>query len=80
VPNIRTVCIPSSDGSFSDLVDATLRSSADIRAPEDLEAALRPLYPEARVRPRELSGEADLIWYVYRNGVGFMPPGSETGS
>ena len=73
---IRTVCIPSSDSLFSDIVNATLVARPEISRPDELAAALRKEYPEVRVRPRELSGEAQLIWYVYRNGVGFTTPAS----
>jgi hypothetical protein len=43
-----------------------------------LEAALRLTYPNARVRRRELSGEAVEIWYVYREGH-WIPPGRSGG-
>ena len=33
-----------------------------------LEVALRVLYPAAVVRPRGLSGETIVVWYVYRDG------------
>jgi hypothetical protein len=32
-----------------------------------LEAALRPSYPEVAVRRREISAEPGLTWYVYRD-------------
>jgi len=36
--------------------------------PSRLEASLRLLYPAIVVRPRELSGETIVVWYVYRDG------------
>jgi hypothetical protein len=41
----------------SDLIQTTLQ----------LEAALRPRYPEVAVRRREISAEPGLTWYVYRD-------------
>lgn len=38
------------------------------RTPEALQDALRLEYPFARVRPRVLAGEPDVVWYVYRDG------------
>ena len=32
------------------------------------QVALRLQYPDAVVRPRELSGETIIVWYVYRDG------------
>jgi hypothetical protein len=34
----------------------------------ELERRLRPIYPKAVVHARELSSEAFVIWYVYRDG------------
>jgi hypothetical protein len=33
-----------------------------------LQAALRKSYPTAVVRPRDLQGAAEVVWYVYRDG------------
>ncbi len=33
-----------------------------------LQAALRESYPRAVVRPRDLQGDAEVVWYVYRDG------------
>jgi hypothetical protein len=35
---------------------------------DDFEQRLRCAYPHATVHPRLLSGEARLVWYVYREG------------
>jgi hypothetical protein len=42
--------------------------AAGLEAPEDLAAALRGWYPDIVVRPRELSSEPAVVWYVYRDG------------
>jgi hypothetical protein len=73
---IKTVCIPSSDTLFSNVVRGRLAAAPEIRSPDQLEEALRSQYPQVRVRPRELAGETNLIWYVYRNGVGFSTAGT----
>src|SRR3712207_7023340 len=39
-----------------------------VELPSDLEDWVRPLYPAASVRARELSGEPAMTWYVYRDG------------
>jgi hypothetical protein len=74
---IRTVCIPSSDSLFRDTVNGALARDTSIDAPGGLEAALHKDYPQVRVRPRELVGEVERIWYVYRNGMGFAAPGAQ---
>lgn len=42
--------------------------SAGIDDPAILQVRLRERYPDAVVRPRELSSEPVVIWYVYRDG------------
>jgi hypothetical protein len=37
-------------------------------SPARLQSTLRLRYPDAVVRPRELSGETIILWYVYRDG------------
>lgn len=44
-----------------------------------LEAGLRQTYSNARVRRRELSGEAVEVWYVYREGHWIPREGSGGG-
>jgi len=34
----------------------------------ELELRLRRSYPDAVVRPRDLSNEPYVVWYVYRDG------------
>jgi hypothetical protein len=41
--------------------------------PGRLQEALRLRYPDAVVRPRELSGETIIVWYVYRDGRWVSP-------
>ncbi len=36
--------------------------------PAELERLLRAVYPRAVVRPRGLTGERGVVWYVYREG------------
>jgi hypothetical protein len=36
--------------------------------PVALENRLRERHPSATVRPRSLSSEPDIVWYVYRDG------------
>lgn len=39
----------------------------------DLERRLRRSYPKAVVRPRGLSNESFVVWYVYRDGHWVAP-------
>ena len=54
--------------------DANLRDAAEDAVNEGattpilLEAALRGSYPRVVVRPRALSSEPEVVWYVYREG------------
>jgi hypothetical protein len=41
--------------------------------PALLQDCLRLRWPRAIVRPRELAGEHDEVWYVYRDGH-WVPP------
>src|SRR5207247_11201215 len=42
---------------------------------DELDHRLHTLYPTAAVHARELTGEANLIWYLYREGR-WVPSGS----
>jgi hypothetical protein len=66
LPSPQVVCIPSTDGVFAEVVAQALIAKP-MRWTWDLQDALRPFYPECRVRARELSGEPGLTWYVYRD-------------
>jgi hypothetical protein len=59
------VVSPPSDGKFAELASALLD---DASTPASLEAALRRTYPRCVVRPREISAERYVVWYVYRDG------------
>ena len=58
--------MPSSDAAFARAVADRLASKA-VATETDLENALRPLYPWATVRARELGGRRMTTWYVYRD-------------
>ncbi len=64
--NVRTICVPSSDPAFARVVGRVLADRA-VSSTGRLEQELRPLYPQARVRRRELDGEPEETWYVYRD-------------
>ena len=61
---------PSDAGFVSACQAAVVDADAD---PTRLQDALRLRYPEAVVRPRELSGETITVWYVYRDGRWVSP-------
>ena len=65
------VTIPSSDASFQAAVEAALQALAgatDRPSPRGLEAAVRRVYPQALVRPREITAETLQVWHAYRDG------------
>lgn len=65
------VCNPITDATFTDLSE---RLGAGLSVtPTQLEAQLRESYPRAVVRCRQLAGETDETWYVYREGS-WVPP------
>jgi hypothetical protein len=57
---------PATDETFARACDEALADGAT--TPDRLQSSLRLLYPDAVVRPRELSGESIIVWYVYRDG------------
>ena len=57
---------PRSDPAFVQRVRGI--EGDGLRTPADLAAALREWYPDVVVRPRELSSEPAVVWYVYRDG------------
>jgi len=62
---------PPSDTAFvSACQEAVVDADSD---PARLQEALRLRYPAAVVRPRELSGETIIVWYVYRDGRWVSP-------
>lgn len=67
VRSVRTFVInPRNDDEFAALVREAGATSASAQA---LQGVLRQNYPRAVVRPRQLEGERDEIWYVYREGA-----------
>ena len=62
---------PRGDEKFRASAEAALAAGAS--AADDLQRALRPLYPRVAVRAREISAESALVWYVYREGR-WAPP------
>lgn len=66
------VCLPTSDVAFRAAVEAVLDAASDL-SPTDLERGLAAVYPNTKVRRRELSSEMTETWYAYRDGS-FAPP------
>ncbi len=64
--SITLVVNPRADQQFVALAEATVADG--VIEPLELQSRLRQDYPEAVVRARELDGEAQSIWYVYRDG------------
>jgi hypothetical protein len=56
---------PADDREFEAFVASVHDPAAGWDA---LEHGLRRRYPQAIVRPRDLSGERVSVWYVYRDG------------
>jgi hypothetical protein len=67
-PDPILVINPRTDADFVDLVLTDLKGLGSDPTPELLEVALRRRYPGAVVRPRDLSHEPTVIWYVFRDG------------
>ena len=65
----RLVCLPSWDGDFDVHVAAVMANSPEIGTPRELEMALHPNYPSAKVHESQLSGLRTPTWYVYRDGT-----------
>jgi len=65
---VRPILIlnPRQDPAFVRRVRAI--EAAGLERPDDLVEALRSDYPDIVVRPRELSSEPAVVWYVYRDG------------
>jgi hypothetical protein len=57
---------PASDRVFADFTEMLVDHG--VRSLEDLASRLRAVYPDATVHRRELTGEAQVVWYVYRDG------------
>ena len=65
---VRPVLIlnPRHDRAFVALAERLVDGGATTS--DALQAALRERYPAAVVRPRVLSSEPEVLWYVYREG------------
>jgi hypothetical protein len=57
---------PADDPAFVDEVERRMDGGAMDAG--ELERRLRESYPGAVVRPRDLSNEPFVVWYVYRDG------------
>jgi hypothetical protein len=57
---------PPDDLEFRALATRLVGDGA--RAPATLQGRLREHHPYAIVRPRDLAGEPNSVWYVYRDG------------
>jgi hypothetical protein len=57
---------PRHDDAFVALAERLVADTAI--TPGTLQSQLREEYPKAIVRVRDLSSEAGLVWYVYRDG------------
>ena len=64
--SITLVLNPRADPHFVALAQSIVADG--VAEPRELQARLRQDYPGAIVRARELDGEAQSIWYVYRDG------------
>jgi len=67
VPRPPTLILnPRQDAEFVALVTGLVDSGA--WTAERLQAALRERYPQVKVHRRDLSGEFQVVLYVYREG------------
>jgi hypothetical protein len=76
----KLICLPTTDVLFSSL--ARHAASAAGEAPDSLERALRPLFPEVRVRVQDGLAAMGPIpaWYVIREPLNRSLPGREGAS
>ena len=58
---------PSEDRAFAREVQASVTTERP-RSPAELEGFLRRRFPRVVVRPRALSDESRVTWYVFRDG------------
>ena len=56
---------PAGDAAFRDDAEAALQEG---QSAAELQQILRRDYPRAVVRARDLAGERQVVWYVYRDG------------
>ncbi len=65
-PTVHT--FPLADAMFRAAVEVLVRRAVP-RSLAELETELRILYPAASVRPRQVEGERDVVWYAFRDGI-----------
>ncbi len=59
---------PAADADFAGACDEVMAAHPPPTAPNELQTRLRDRFPMVAVRPRGLSGETLVVWYVYRDG------------
>jgi hypothetical protein len=57
---------PADDLAFAAEVERLMEEG--VAEADELERRLRASHPDAVVRPRDLSNEPFVVWYVYRDG------------
>jgi hypothetical protein len=67
---VALIINPITDEDFAAYVHECARDAAD---PPALQLALRARYPRAVARLRELAGESQAVWYIYRDGRWVAP-------
>ena len=65
-PRPTLILNPADDEAFRRFAERTVEDGTV--TPSVLQDCLRRRWPSALVRPRELAGERQAIWYVYREG------------
>jgi PAS domain-containing protein len=75
--SVKLICLPTTDVLFSSLARHAALAAGE--APDSLERALRPLFPEVRVRVQDGLAAMGPIpaWYVIREPLNRPPPGRE---
>jgi len=56
---------PAGDAAFRDHAEAAFQEGQSVA---ELQQILRRDYPRTVVRARDLAGERQVVWYVYREG------------
>ncbi|HYI21934.1 MAG TPA: hypothetical protein VEX62_04775 [Candidatus Limnocylindrales bacterium] len=64
--HFRLIINPESDAGFVNDVERTVATHREM--PSDLEQALRPTYPNVKVRDGVTEQDGRKRWYVYREG------------
>jgi hypothetical protein len=59
------VANPAADVAFRDRAETALQEGQSVA---ELQQILRRDYPRTVVRARDLAGERQVVWYVYREG------------